>query len=116
MTIFEVEVSGQIRPESSEVPDDDAGDTAAALVMAAATGDQQAWDALVDRFAPTVWAVARGYRLSVADATDVSEVTWLRLVENLDRMEEPDRVGAWLATTARRESRRVLCLTGRTGS
>jgi RNA polymerase sigma factor (sigma-70 family) len=83
------------------------------LVQAAAAGDKRAWDRLVDRFAPTVWAVARGHRLNAADAADVSQTTWLRLVENLHRIEQPERVGAWLATTARRESLRVLRLAGR---
>ena len=83
------------------------------LVIDAAAGDSAAWDALVGRFAGTVWAVARGYRLSAADAADVSQTTWLRLVEHLDRIEQPDRIGGWLATTARRESLRVLRMSGR---
>ncbi len=92
-------VEASPRPESSEV---------ARLVEAAAAGNRGAWDALVDRFAPTVWAVARGHRLSPVDAADVSQTTWLRLVENLHRIRQPERVGAWLAVTARRESLRVL--------
>lgn len=87
--------------------------TIATLVTSAASGDKTAWDKLVDRFAPTVWAVARGHRLNAADAADVSQTTWLKLVENLHRIEQPERVGAWLATTARRESLRVLRLSGR---
>ena len=82
-------------------------------VTAAAAGDHEAWNRLVDRFAGTVWAIARGHRLSPADAADVSQTTWLRLVENLDRINSPERVGAWLGTTARRESLRVLRLAGR---
>jgi RNA polymerase sigma factor (sigma-70 family) len=85
----------------------------AALVEAAAGGDQQAWNALVDKFAPTVWAIARGHRLNAADAGDVCQTTWLRLVEHLGRLQQPDRVGAWLATTARRESLRVLRIASR---
>lgn len=85
----------------------------ASLVRDAANGDKQAWNALVEEFASTVWAIARGYRLNAADAGDVSQTTWLRLVEHLDRIEQPERVGAWLATTARRESLRVLRLSGR---
>jgi RNA polymerase sigma factor (sigma-70 family) len=87
--------------------------TTAALVEAAAAGSRDAWNELVARFAPTVWAVARGHRLNAADAADVSQTTWMRLVENLTRVEQPERVGAWLATTARRESLRVLRLSGR---
>jgi RNA polymerase sigma factor (sigma-70 family) len=83
------------------------------LVRAAAGGDFDAWNELVDRFAGMVWTVARRHRLNAADAADVSQTTWLRLVEHLDRIEHPERVGAWLATTARRESLRVLRLAKR---
>ena len=73
----------------------------------AAGGDTRAWNQLVDQYAGMVWAVARSYRLSAADAADVSQTTWLRLVEHLDRIEQPERLGAWLATTARHEALRV---------
>jgi RNA polymerase sigma factor (sigma-70 family) len=80
------------------------GDEVAEWLKAAAAGDARAWDRLVERFNNLVWAVARSHRLSSADAADVSQTTWLRLVEHLDRIQQPDRLGAWLATTARRES------------
>lgn len=80
----------------------------AMLLKAAAAGDQQAWDRIIDDYHRLVWSVARGFRLSQADAADVSQTTWLRLVENLDRIRDPDQLGAWLATTARRESLRLI--------
>src|SRR6266436_6635561 len=80
----------------------------AGLVRGASSGDRQAWNALVDRFHPMVYAVARGHRLSPSDAADVAQTTWLRLVEHLDRINHAERLGAWLATTARRESLRLL--------
>jgi RNA polymerase sigma factor (sigma-70 family) len=83
------------------------------LVEQAAKGDRDAWNALVDRFGPTVWAIARGHRLNQSDAADVFQTTWLRLLEHLDRIQQPERVGAWLATTARRECLRLLRLAGR---
>jgi RNA polymerase sigma factor (sigma-70 family) len=83
------------------------------LVRLAGRGDQNAWNALVDRFASTVWAIARAHRLDEATAADVSQTTWLRLVEHLDRIEQPERIGAWLATTARRESLRVIRMAAR---
>jgi RNA polymerase sigma factor (sigma-70 family) len=79
-----------------------------ALLTAAAAGDQNAWDQLVDRFSRLVWSVARGFRLSDADAADVCQTTWLRLVEHLQSFNDPDRLAGWLATTARRESISVL--------
>jgi RNA polymerase sigma factor (sigma-70 family) len=83
------------------------------VVRGAAEGDSDAWNQLVDRFAGMVWAVARSYRLSAADAADVSQTTWLRLVQHLDRIEQPERVGAWLAITARHEALRVARLASR---
>lgn len=78
------------------------------LVSAAAAGDGQAWEELVDRYTNLLWAIARGYRLGTADAGDVVQTTWLRLVEHLERIRDPERVGAWLATTARHECLRLL--------
>ena len=88
-------------------------DEVASLVRAAAGGDEAAWDALVRRFGALVWSIARAHRLTDADAADVSQTTWLRLVEHLDRLRHPGRVGPWLAATARNECLRVLRLRGR---
>jgi RNA polymerase sigma factor (sigma-70 family) len=71
-------------------------------------GDPEAWSEIVRRFEGVLRAVVRGHRLSHADAADVVQTTWLRLAENLDRLQDPSRVGAWLATTARRESLRTV--------
>lgn len=83
------------------------------LIEAAGTGDEAAWEAIVDRFAGLVWATARAHRLAPASAADVVQTTWLRLVENLDRIKEPERLGGWLATTARRECLRHIRLHNR---
>lgn len=78
--------------------------SSARAVEAAARGDEAAWNHLVERYSSLLWAVARAHRLSRADAADVIQATWLRLVEHLADIRDPDRVGAWLATTARREA------------
>ncbi|MCA1657177.1 MAG: sigma-70 family RNA polymerase sigma factor [Actinobacteria bacterium] len=83
------------------------------LVEAARKGDSSAWDVLVTRHSGRLWAVARAHRLGTADAEDVFQVTWLRLVTHLDTIRDPDRVGAWLATTARHECLRLLRRAGR---
>jgi RNA polymerase sigma factor (sigma-70 family) len=80
----------------------------AMLLESARQGDQVAWDALVERFNGLVWSIARGYRLDVADAQDAVQMTWLRLVEHLNRISDPERLAAWLATTARRECLQLL--------
>jgi RNA polymerase sigma factor (sigma-70 family) len=78
------------------------------LVTRATTGDQQAWDALVERYAPLVWAICRRYRLSAADAQDVGQSVWLHLVEHLGNLRDPAALPGWLSTTAQRECARVL--------
>jgi RNA polymerase sigma factor (sigma-70 family) len=67
----------------------------------------------VDRYSGLVWHIARGHRLGDADASDVAQTVWLRLVESLPRLREPAAVGGWLATTARNESLRLLRRAGR---
>lgn len=79
-----------------------------ANVLAAAEGDQDAFDWLVECYGGLVWSVVRAHRLSDADAHDVFQTTWLRLVEHLDRIREPRAVGGWLASTSRHESLRLL--------
>jgi RNA polymerase sigma factor (sigma-70 family) len=80
----------------------------AELVRAAAADDEAAWRVLVARYSGLVWSIARGHRLAEADVADVAQTTWLRLVEHVGRLEDPARVGVWLATTARRECLRTL--------
>src|SRR5712664_1791017 len=45
-----------------------AGPPVTDLVTRASTGDKQAWDALVERYAPLIWSICGRYRLSRADA------------------------------------------------
>jgi RNA polymerase sigma factor (sigma-70 family) len=78
------------------------------IVAAAARGDQRAWSELVERYSSLLWSVARAHRLEASDAADVVQTSWLRLVEHLPRIRNPDGLGAWLATTARREALRTL--------
>lgn len=84
-------------------PEDVAGELAAA-----ATGDRLAWERIVESYAGLVWSVARQHNLAGADVSDVCQTVWLRLVENIDRIEDPARLGSWLATTSGRECLRVI--------
>jgi RNA polymerase sigma factor (sigma-70 family) len=78
------------------------------LVARARSGDIRAWDALVDRYAPLIWSICRQYRLGRADAEDVGQSVWLRLVDRLDQIREPAALPGWLATTTRRECGRLV--------
>lgn len=78
------------------------------LVFAAREGDREAWNEIVLRFTNLLWKVARAHRLNEHDSADVVQSTWLRLLENLTRIDEPNALPGWLATTASREALDVL--------
>src|SRR6266487_4374142 len=80
----------------------------ARLVRGAAAGDRWAWEGLVDKYGRLIWAMTRDFGLVESDAADVVQVTWLRLLEHIDDLEYPARVGAWLAATARHECLRSV--------
>ena len=80
----------------------------AALVERCRRGERAAWAALVRRYQRLVYTVPRRAGLSDAEAADVFQLSFARLVEHLPRLTDPGRVRAWLVTTARRETWRVL--------
>jgi len=95
---------GEARPRTAGLPPHELR----RLVAGAASGDQRCWDRLVRGLSPLVRAVARAHRLSAVDVDDVTQATWCRLVAHIGALRDPERVPAWLATTARRESLRTL--------
>src|ERR1700759_3487749 len=78
------------------------------LVRRAAEGDRRAWERLVDKYARLIWAITRDFKLGESDAADVAQATWLRLLEHIDRIQYPERVGSWLAAPGRNECLRSL--------
>ena len=83
-------------------------ETLAEKVKAASSGDREAWNWLVDRYAQLVMGVASRYRLRAEDAADVSQGVWLKLVEHLDDIREPRALPGWIVTTTRNEALRVF--------
>lgn len=77
------------------------------LLLACQQGDEGAWERLVRRYQRLVYAIPRRAGLSDDQAAEVFQQTFATLVEKIGGIERPDRIGAWLATTARRESWRV---------
>ena len=88
----------------------------AGLVTRARDGDEQAWAALVERYAPLIWSICRRYGLGPADAADVGQNVWLYLVDHLGELRDPAALPGWLATTTRRECGRVLRVMPGSGS
>ena len=83
------------------------------LVTRARNGDRQAWDALVERYAPLVWSICRRHRLGAAEASDVGQIVWLRLVDELATVRDQAALPGWLATATLRECGRALRAAGR---
>jgi RNA polymerase sigma factor (sigma-70 family) len=80
------------------------GHDLAPLVRAGAGGDPVALERLVARFDRVLRGVTRSYRLSRWDADDVIQATWLQFMQHGRTLREPEAVGGWLVTTARRQS------------
>jgi RNA polymerase sigma factor (sigma-70 family) len=78
-----------------------------ALVIRAADGDQGAWNGIVERYAPLVWAICTRNGLTRHDIDDVGQSVWLLLVKNIGTIREPAALPGWLATTTRNECLRA---------
>ncbi len=82
--------------------------TTTALVAAARGGDRDAWAEIVVRYGRLVAGVVGSYRMQEADAADATASTWLKAMESLSALRDPERLGGWLRTIARRECLAVL--------
>jgi hypothetical protein len=71
-----------------------------ALLQACRRGDPLAWEALIRRYQRLVYAIPRRAGLDEDHMAEVFQRVFEKLVKYLDQIERPDRIGAWLATTA----------------
>lgn len=78
------------------------------LLQRCRAGDGGAWQTIVHRYARLVHSVPVRYGLSRSEAEDVGQEVFWALAQQLDRIVEPERLGGWLMTTARRASWRML--------
>jgi RNA polymerase sigma factor (sigma-70 family) len=81
---------------------------AATLVRQALVGDERAWEELVARYSGLLRLIAWDFRLSGEQAADAAQTTWMRLVENIGKVRDPEKLGAWLSSTMRRECIRLV--------
>ena len=95
----------QLRPTTAHAA---RGCDNATLLARVAEGDQSAWRRVIDEYDGLVRSVAASFRLQTADVHDVAQTTWLRLLQNVRAIREPERLAGWLAVTASRESLAVL--------
>lgn len=85
-------------------PSDDNAD----LLRACRAGDPDAWEQLVRRYQRLVYSIPRRAGLDDDATAEVFQRVWVILFEHLDRIEQPERLPGWIATTARRESWRQI--------
>lgn len=89
--------------------DPDADEDAVSELVARALGGHSAsWDRLVERFMPLMVSIVRRHRLQDAEAEDVAQTVWLRLIEHLGAIREPRALPGWIVTTTRNECLHVI--------
>ena len=81
-------------------------------VTQAADGDREAWDALVERYAPLVWSICQRFRLVGTDADNVGQSVWMQLAGRLTKDRDPPVLPGWLAAATERECARARRVPG----
>jgi RNA polymerase sigma factor (sigma-70 family) len=94
-------------PRAATARGDDRTEHISRLVTAARQGSEKALGQLVTEYSPLLWQVARAAGLDAADAEDVLQTVWLRLIEHLPQLHSPGALAAWLVITTRREAWRT---------
>lgn len=72
------------------------------------SGDASAWETLVNRYQRLIYAIARRAGLDRDQSAEVFQEVFTTLLEKLDDITQPERLHAWLVTTARRKTWRLL--------
>jgi RNA polymerase sigma factor (sigma-70 family) len=78
------------------------------LVLACRRGEAEGWEGLVNRYQRLIYSIPRRIGLDEDQTAEVFQRTFVKLLENLDRIEKPERIQAWLVTTAKRETWRMI--------
>lgn len=70
--------------------------TTAALVERAQLGDREAFGLLIERFQPTVFALARRRLGHASEAAELTQDVFLHAMRRLGQLREPERFAGWL--------------------
>ncbi len=81
--------------------------TDADLLRRCRDGDATAWEALVARYERLIFSVAVRNGLTREDAADVTQITFIALLDSINRVRDDERLAYWLMTVARRQSWRI---------
>lgn len=99
-----VENTRKIQAISGEAAEQQQVRSDADLIAACRAGDTDAWEALVMRYRRLIYSIPLQMGLSIDEAADVFQLTWLRLHQRLATLRDPSRARSWLASTAHRLS------------
>src|SRR4030095_15571393 len=78
------------------------------LVLACRRGDQLAWERLIQRYQRLIYAIPLRAGLDEDHAAEIFPDVFTSLLQNLNDIEEPEKLQAWLVTTARRKTLRTI--------
>lgn len=78
------------------------------LLVACRNGDQRAWESLVNRYQRLVYTIPRRSGLNEDLAAEVFQEVFTTLLEKLNDIQQPDRIKAWIVTTARRKTWHII--------
>jgi len=78
------------------------------LLNACRKGDEASWEVLVERYQRLIYAIPRRAGLNEDQASEVFQEVFATLLQKLNDITDPDRLHAWLVTTARRKTWRLL--------
>jgi len=78
------------------------------LLLRCRRGDEAAWEALVNRYQRLMYAIPRRAGLDDDQAAEVFQEVFTTLFQKLNDIDDPDRLHAWLVTTAKRKTWRTI--------
>jgi RNA polymerase sigma factor (sigma-70 family) len=90
-----------------DVSDDDTDSTDQQLIRRCAAGDEWAWDQLVGRYERLVYSVALKNGVSREDAADITQLTFVALLDSIEVLRDDGSLPSWLMTVARRQAWRI---------
>src|SRR5947207_14976697 len=79
----------------------------ATLIAECLAGNEHAWDAIVERFAPLINTVTIRMGLSTDDGADVLQEVCLKLLHHLSDLRDRSLLSAWIVVTTRHEVYRL---------
>lgn len=78
------------------------------LVQGCRRGDETSWEELVKRYERLVFSIPLNFGLSRQDAADITQHTFIILMESLQNLREDGNLVGWLGVVARRQTWRLF--------